>query len=73
MTAEPTDTPMRDAPEDEAVAVLELSDDEARVLALYDQLRSIRLEIALLKARESFTGCKYSQWPLLDERMKWDR
>ncbi|CAK7216731.1 hypothetical protein SBRCBS47491_002927 [Sporothrix bragantina] len=58
--AEPRDTPMRDAPEEEAPVVLELSDDEARVLALYDQLRSIRLEIALLKARESFTGAPSS-------------
>ncbi|CAK7210515.1 hypothetical protein SCUCBS95973_000809 [Sporothrix curviconia] len=64
MTAELRDTPMRD--EDDAPAVLELSDDETRVLALYDQLRSIRLEIALLKARESFTGTLQKQ--LLEAR-----
>lgn len=46
---------MRDAP-DEAAVALEFSEDEKRVLALYDQLRNIRLEIALLKARESFKG-----------------
>ncbi|CAK7198382.1 hypothetical protein SEUCBS139899_001043 [Sporothrix eucalyptigena] len=57
MTAEPSDTLMRDAPEDDdAPTTLELSEDEKRVLALYDQLRSIRLEIALLRAREAFTG-----------------
>ncbi|KAL1897868.1 hypothetical protein Sste5346_003720 [Sporothrix stenoceras] len=59
MTAELRDTPMSDALDDNdvenAVGTLNLSDDEKRVLALYDQLRSIRLEIALLKARESFT------------------
>lgn len=49
---------MSDAPDDGTVGPLELSSEEKRVLALYDQLRSIRLEIALLKARESFTGGK---------------
>lgn len=58
MTAESGDTPMNDATDDGPVGALELSGDEKRVLALYDQLRSIRLEIALLKARESFTGGK---------------
>lgn len=57
MTAEPGDTLMRDDDDDEdddAPATLALSDDEARVLALYDQLRRIRLEIALLRARDAF-------------------
>ncbi|KAL1910392.1 hypothetical protein Sste5344_003641 [Sporothrix stenoceras] len=64
MTAELRDTPMSDALDDNdvenAVGTLNLSDDEKRVLALYDQLRSIRLEIALLKARESFTEARAS-------------
>ena len=59
---------MSDAPGDSAAETLELSDDEKRVLALYDQLKSIRLEIALLKARESFTGGK-----LLDQERGWPK
>ncbi|EPE09231.1 hypothetical protein F503_07007 [Ophiostoma piceae UAMH 11346] len=51
MTAEQTDTPMGDAP-----AALALSDDEARILALYDQLKTIQLEAALLRAREAHPG-----------------
>ncbi|KIH86282.1 hypothetical protein SPBR_08665 [Sporothrix brasiliensis 5110] len=47
---------MSDAPDEGVVGPLDLSEDEKRALALYDQLRSIRLEIGLLKARESFTG-----------------
>ncbi len=59
MMAEQKDTPMGDAPESaghDATAPLLLSEDETRVLALYDQLRTVQLKIALLKARQSFTG-----------------
>lgn len=70
MTAEQRDTPMGDAPDEDAAVTLVLSDDETRVLALYDQLKAIQLEIALLKARQSFAGGKKvrggvspNQWP----------
>ncbi|CAK7268237.1 hypothetical protein SEPCBS119000_002958 [Sporothrix epigloea] len=50
MAAEERDTPMRDPP-----ATLELSDDETLVLTLYDQLRGLQLQKALLKARLAST------------------
>lgn len=60
------DTPMGDAPADtekhtgdNTAPALVLSDDEARVLALYDQLKTIQLEAALLRAREAHSGSFY--------------
>ncbi|CAK7270637.1 hypothetical protein SEPCBS57363_004203 [Sporothrix epigloea] len=50
MAAMPSDTPVRDQPANDPPATLELSDDETLVLSLYDKLRGIRLEKAILKS-----------------------
>ena len=70
MTAEQMDTPMGDAPAADTgrdtdakldgPTALVLSDDEARILALYDQLKTIQLEAALLRAREAHSGGVFS-------------
>ncbi|OAA53788.1 Centromere protein Cenp-H [Niveomyces insectorum RCEF 264] len=54
MAASQQDMPMDDAPD--AVAKLVLSEEEKHVLTLYDRLRALQLEVALLKARQSYDG-----------------
>lgn len=56
MTAMPGDTPVRDRSANDPPATLELSDDETLVLSLYDKLRGIRLEKAILKTQLTLIG-----------------
>jgi hypothetical protein len=44
----------QDEPRDEVDARLPLSEDEQRVLDLYDQLQQLRLEIAIINAQTSY-------------------
>ena len=37
---------------------LPLSEDETRVLELYDKLQRLQLEIALITAQKNYTSCK---------------
>lgn len=50
--AELIDQPMADTTE--ADAHLPLSEDEQRVLALYDRLKELQLEISLIKAQKRY-------------------
>lgn len=49
--ADPQDHPMTDGPDSEAR--LPLSEDEQKILALYDKLQEVRLEIAIINAQHS--------------------
>ena len=48
-------------PDDE---LLPLSEDEQRILALYDRLQELQLEISLLKAQQVFEPCLSASRPL---------
>lgn len=53
------DVPMTDdGQHDEHASHLPLSNDEQRVLDLYDQLQQLRLEIAIINAQTSHQSCK---------------
>jgi hypothetical protein len=61
---EPRDEVMTNGHDNEAR--LPLSSDEQRVLALYDRLQELRLEIAIINAHKAYRGGKFPLPPHID-------